>query len=311
MAVRDSSKPLIPVIVGPTAVGKTALVMALAKHWDMTAISADSRQIYRGLNVGTAKPCPEDLALVPHLGIDIVDPGDRYSAGRFAARAAQWIKELGSDRQPVIVGGTGFYIRALADGLFREPPVNSDRRERLRRWAKKKERLGSWAARLDRGYTGGGSQRAARTVEVALLTGRPLSWWQREAKSDGVMRPWYVRLTAPRAVLHARIRERTDGMLRAGLVDEVEAVLQSGIAPDAPGLDAVGYREVVQHLSGELEREKLAHTIAASTRRYAKRQETWFRHQLLGHPVVTLDTTDAPGTLAKRIAELWDSRETE
>jgi tRNA dimethylallyltransferase len=143
---------------------------------------------------------------------------------------------------------------------------------------------------------------------VALLTGRPLSWWQVKAKADGVMRPWYVRLTAPRAVLHRRIEERVRRMLDEGFVAEVRGVLDRGAAPDAAGLDGVGYREVVRHLAGELPEKELAAAIAGSTRRYAKRQETWFRHQLAGHLVVTLDTTEAPEVLAREIVQLWEER---
>ncbi len=301
-------KPLVPIIVGPTAVGKTAVAVALARHWPVTVISADARQVYRGLDIGTAKPSPEERRTVPHLGLDLVDPGMRYSAGRFAADAARWLGELGPSARPIVAGGTGFYVKALADGLFREPAMDPDRRERFRRWTRGAEGLGAWAARLDRGYTGGGRQRAARAVEIALFTGRPLSWWQRRAKAEGQMRPWYVRLTVPRSVLHRRIAERAARMVERGFVDEVRAVLARGVAPDAPGLDAVGYREVVEHVRGARPRETLVEAIAAATRRYAKRQETWFRHQLIGHPVVTLDATDAPHTLGRRIVELWKAR---
>ncbi len=301
-------KPLVPVIVGPTAVGKSAAALALSRHWPLAVISADSRQVYRRLDVGTAKPSAEDRARVPHYGLDLVDPGERYSAGRFAQDAVGWLAALPADRRPVIVGGTGFYVRALADGLFREPPLDRERRERLREWCRRADALGTWAVRLDPRYRGGGRQRAARVVEVGLLTGRPLSWWQAQASAEAIMRPWYVRLTLPRAVLHRRIEGRVNGMLRRGLIDEVRAVLDDGTLPDAPGLDGVGYRETVAFLTGRLPREALAPAIASATRQYAKRQETWFRHQLLGHPVVTLDATDAPQLLAERIAELWAER---
>lgn len=304
----DEARPLVPVIVGPTAVGKTAVALALAEHWPLTVISADARQVYRRLDIGTAKPTPQERARVPHLGLDLVSPGERYSAGRYARDAAGWLASVPPDRQPVVVGGTGFYVRALADGLFREPPIDADRRERLRRWARRAERLGEWAIRLDPGYRGGGRQRAARALEVALLTGRPLSWWQAEARSEGIMRPWYVRLTLPRAVLRRRIERRARAMLARGLIDEVGEVLASGVAPDAPGLDAVGYREVVRFLRQGMEREALVQEMVIATRQYAKRQDTWFRHQLLGHPVLTLDATDPPELLARRIMELWTRR---
>jgi tRNA dimethylallyltransferase len=284
------------------------LALALKRHWNLVVISADSRQVYRGLDIGTAKPSAREQREVPHRGIDVVEPGERYSAGRFARDAAQWLGQLGEQYQPVVVGGTGFYVRALADGLFREPPIDRGRRERFRTWARDAQGLGGWAVRLDRGYRGGGRQRAARAVEIALLTGRPLSWWQETAKARGIMRPWYIRLTVPRVVLRRRIERRTRAMLERGIVDEVREVLARGVASDAPGLDGVGYREVVQYLDGRMAADGLSQAITVATRRYAKRQETWFRHQLIGHPVLTLDATDEVPLLADRIAELWTER---
>ncbi|UCG85834.1 MAG: tRNA (adenosine(37)-N6)-dimethylallyltransferase MiaA [Gemmatimonadota bacterium] len=301
-------RPLVPVLVGATAVGKTAVAMELRHHWPITVISADSRQVYRRLDIGTAKPTPEERRLVRHIGIDLIDPGERYSAGRYASDAASWLSDMPETEQPAIVGGTGFYVRALADGLFREPPLDSQRRQRIRDWSRQRKGLGRWAARLDPAFTGGGQQRAARVIEVAFLTGRPLSWWQRTAKSQGVMRPWYVLLAAPRPVLYRRIEQRTHSMLERGLVEEVEAVLGSGVEPDAPGLDAVGYREVVQHLAGDLSRKDLAQKIASSTRRYAKRQDTWFRHQLRAADTITLNSTLAPADLARQIVDQWNQR---
>jgi len=299
-------KPLVPVIVGPTAVGKTQVAVALAEVWPVEVISADSRQIYRRLNIGTAKPEPEIVAQVPHYGLDVVDPGERYSAGKFSEDASRWLEEIPENKQPLIVGGTGLYIRALTEGLFHEPPMDRDRREKLRSWAKHAPNLARWAARLDERFEAGGRQRASRAVEVALLTGKRLSWWQENAKQKSTLRPWYVRLTAPRAFLHERIEERVKQMLERGLVDEVRLVLDGGVDPDAPGLDGVGYREVVAMLKGEIQESELLNKIVVSTRRYAKRQETWFRHQLPTQEVLTLDATDPPGILAGRIEEQWD-----
>ncbi|HEX9729473.1 MAG TPA: tRNA (adenosine(37)-N6)-dimethylallyltransferase MiaA [Gemmatimonadales bacterium] len=300
-------KRAVPVLVGPTAVGKTAVALALADLVPLVVVSADSRQVYRGLDIGTAKPTRDELARVPHLGIDVVEPGERYSAGRFAADAARWVTQPDT-RQPVVVGGTGFYVRALADGLFHEPPMDPERRARLRAWIERLDGVASWAMRLDGAFRGGGRRRAARAVEVALLSGRSLSWWQEHARADGVIAPWYVRLTAPRAVLHERIAARVAAMLERGLIDEVRRLLDRGLAPDAPGLDAVGYREVVRHLRGDLPGASLRDAIAAATRRYAKRQETWFRHQLPGSSTVTLDATAAPADLAALIAGRWHER---
>jgi tRNA dimethylallyltransferase len=299
---------VVPTIVGATASGKTAVALALKAHWPLTVLSADSRQVYRGLDIGTAKPTPAERAAVPHFGFDLVEPGEFYSAGRFARDAAVWLAGLPGDAFPVVVGGTGFYVRALADGLFREPPLDPARRDRLRAWARRAPMLGRWAARLDPAYRGGGLQRAMRAVELALLTGKALSSWQSIARVEGVMRPWYVRLTLPRAILHRRIERRVGEMLQRGLVAEVRRLLATGVPADAPGLDAVGYREVVRHLRGELPEAELKSAIVLATRQYAKRQETWFRHQLVGHPVVTLDATDEAGILARRITDLWAHR---
>ena len=306
---------LTPVIVGPTGVGKTAVATALADFMPITVISADARQVYRGLDVGTAKPDPDTLTRVPHRGLDLVNPGERYSAGRFARDAAQWIDETRrSGREPVVVGGTGLYIRALAEGLFHEPPFDPARREQLLSWSESLEGadLARWAGRLDPKFLGGGRQRAARAIEVALLTGHALSWWQHAARESGTLRPWYIHLTVPREVLHRRLATRVDDMLRGGLVMEVQRVLATGVAPDAPALDGIGYREVVSMLRGELPEPALRDAILVATRRYAKRQDTWFRNQLREQGarsgeqgVWMLDSTEQPRDLARRIHERW------
>jgi tRNA dimethylallyltransferase len=303
--------------VGPTASGKTALAAALAERIPLTVISADARQVYRRLDIGTAKPDAAVLARVPHRGLDLVEPGDRYSAGRFARDAAAWLTEArAAGRLPLVVGGTGFYVRALADGLFQEPPLDPARRERLRTWsgALAGSDVARWAARLDAHFTGGGRQRAARVIEVALLTGRPLSLWQRIARATGVMRPWYIVLTLPRELLRRRIAERVDAMLAAGLVDEVRAELARGTPPGAPGLDGVGYRETVAMLTGRLDPGDLRDAIVRATRQYAKRQETWFRNQLrpqtsdVGRQpdaVWMLDASESTDALAATIDARW------
>ncbi|HEY7479042.1 MAG TPA: tRNA (adenosine(37)-N6)-dimethylallyltransferase MiaA [Gemmatimonadales bacterium] len=294
----------VPVIVGPTAVGKTAVALALAAHLPIEVISADSRQIYRRLDIGTAKPTRTERGRVRHHGLDLVEPGTRYSAGRFARDAAAWLDEARNRATlPVVVGGTGLYVRALAEGLFLEPELDPDRRRSLDAFTARLEPLEMlrWAGRLDPGFRSGGRQRAARAIEVALLTGYPLTHWQEAARSGGAIRPWYVVLTVPRQVLHQRIARRAEEMMRRGLIEEVAAVLAEGHPPTAPGLDGVGIREAVEYLHGRRERDTVAGAIALSTRQYAKRQETWFRHQLSGD-VLTLDATRPPEKVAKEIA---------
>jgi tRNA dimethylallyltransferase len=296
------------VLVGPTAVGKTAIALALSAHWPLEVISADSRQVYRRLDIGTAKPTRKELARVQHHGLDLVEPGQRYSAGRFARDATVWAADVTArGRMPVVVGGTGLYIRALAEGLFAEPALEPDRRRALDAWLARLEpiELARWVSRLDPAYQGGGRQRAARAVELALLTGRSLGHWQAEARTQGTVSPWYIVLTVPRPVLHQRILRRAEEMVRRGLIEEVAAVLAEGHPAHAPGLDGIGIREAVEYLHGRRTRESVAEAIAVSTRQYAKRQQTWFRHQLEG-PILTLDATRGPERLAAEIAAAWE-----
>ncbi|HEX5962312.1 MAG TPA: tRNA (adenosine(37)-N6)-dimethylallyltransferase MiaA [Gemmatimonadales bacterium] len=294
-------------LVGPTAVGKTAVAVALATHWPLEVISADSRQVYRRLDIGTAKPTRKERARAPHHGLDLVEPGARYSAGHFARDGVRWLNEI-RDRGnlPVVVGGTGLYVRALAEGLFAEPPLDATKRRSLDAWTARLEpiELLRWAARLDPSFRGGGRQRAARAIEVALLSGRPLSYWQRAARAQGSLDPWYIVLTLPRPVLHQRIARRAEEMVRRGLIEEVAAVLAEGHGPHTPGLDGIGVREAVEYLHGVRTRDSVAEAIAVGSRQYAKRQQTWFRHQLVGN-VVTLDATRSPEKLAVEIAGLW------
>ena len=297
-------------LVGPTAVGKTAVALALAAHWPLEIISADSRQVYRRLDIGTAKPSRKERGRVPHHGLDLVDPGARYSAGHFARDGVTWLAEIRQrDNMPVVVGGTGLYIRALAEGLFAEPSLDAAKRRSLDAWTARLEpiELLRWAARLDPGFRGGGRQRAARAIEVALLSGHPLSYWQQAARAQGSLDPWYIVLTVPRPVLHQRIARRAEEMVRRGLIEEVAAVLAEGHEAKTPGLDGIGIREAVEYLHGVRPRESVAEAIAVGTRQYAKRQQTWFRHQLAGS-VITLDATRSPEKLAAEIAGMWGKR---
>jgi tRNA dimethylallyltransferase len=295
-------------LVGPTAVGKTAVALALAAHWPLEIISADSRQVYRRLDIGTAKPSRKERARVAHHGLDLVDPGARYSAGHFARDGVCWLGEIrGRGNLPVVVGGTGLYVRALAEGLFAEPSLDAAKRRSLDAWTARLEpiELLRWAARLDPGFGGGGRQRAARAIEVALLSGHPLSYWQQAARAQGSLDPWYIVLTVPRPVLHQRIARRAEDMVRRGLIEEVAAVLAEGHGAKTPGLDGIGIREAVEYLHGMRPRESVAEAIAVGTRQYAKRQQTWFRHQL-GGSVITLDATRSPEKLSAEIAALWE-----
>ena len=297
----------IPVLLGPTGIGKTAVALALAEWWPLEVISADSRQIYRRLDIGTAKPTRKERSRVAHHGIDVVDVGGRYSAGRFAQDAERWITDIRTrGRMPVVVGGTGLYVRALVEGLFLEPPLDPTQRRAIEAWV---GQLGTsdlvrWASRLDARFGGGGRHRATRAIEVALLSGRALSYWQATARAQGLVTPWYIVLTAPRPIIHRRIEVRAEEMVRRGLIEEVASVLADGGVRGNPGLDGVGIREAVEYLCGERSRESVAGAVTIASRQYAKRQETWFRHQLKG-PVLTLDASRPPEAIARDIAAAW------
>ena len=297
----------VPVLLGPTGIGKTAVAMALADWWPLEVVSADSRQVYRRLDIGTAKPTRKERLRVPHHGIDVIDVGGRYNAGRFAQDAERSITDIRRrGAMPVVVGGTGLYVRALVEGLFLEPALDPTHRRAIEAWV---ERLGTgdlvrWASRLDPRFGGGGRQRAMRAIEVALLSGRALSYWQATARAQGLVIPWYIVLTAPRPVIHRRIEVRAEEMIRRGLIEEVASVLAEGGVRGSPGLDGVGIREAVEYLCGERTRESVAGAVSIATRQYAKRQETWFRHQLKG-PVLALDASRPPEHIAADIAAAW------
>jgi tRNA dimethylallyltransferase len=274
-------------IVGATATGKSELGMALAAELQGEIVNADALQAYRGLDIGTAKPGAADRARVPHHLVDILEPHEVYSAGEFARRAREaiaGIQERG--RTPVVVGGSGFYLRALFEGLSPlpsgDPGMRSALRERL-----EAEGLGALRAELERldpktaaRLTAGDTQRVMRALEVVLATGRPLSSWLEEQPFEtqriAVIR---VGLTLPRGILYDRIAGRVARMMEAGWLGEVAGLLQRGLSPRLPAFQAIGYRQLVRHLEGEGSLEQAVAEIVKETRRFAKRQETWFRKE--------------------------------
>lgn len=274
-------------IVGPTATGKSALAMALAASLGGEIVNADALQVYRGFDIGTAKPGPEERARVPHHLIDILEPHERYSAGEFARRAREAIVEIqGRGRVPIVVGGSGLYLRALFDGLSPVPPGNPDVRRELRErletegLAPLREEL----IRLDpltaQRLGAGDTQRVLRALEVAIVSGRPLSAWTAEQPfgTQGIAAV-RVGLTLPRSILYDRIAGRVTRMLEAGWLDEVAALLRQEFSPTLPAFQAIGYRQLVRYLGGMLSLELAIADIVRETRRFAKRQETWFRKE--------------------------------
>lgn len=307
-------RPVFLALVGATASGKTALSVAVARRLDGEIVSMDSRQVYRGMDVGTAKATAGERGGVPHHGLDLVSPDQRYSAGRFARDARGWIREIRErGRVPLLVGGTGFFLKAVVDPIFAEPPLDGERRDRLRRYFRDqpRQRLEAWAAHLDPERAAlaaqGGPHRLSRTLEVALLTGRPLSWWHRAAPPDGEATPGLVvELRLPRDELDRRILARARAMVEGGLVDEVKGLVARGYGPGDPGMTGTGYREVLRYLEGEGTVEDMVEEIAAATRRYARRQLTWFRTQLPPTASV-LDATLPLDEQVKKTVSMWTS----
>jgi tRNA dimethylallyltransferase len=291
------------IVVGPTAAGKSALALALAERTGAAIVSADSRQVYRGFDVGTAKPTAAERARVPHYGLDVADPAERWSAARFAEAAETWLADAAAaGRPPLVVGGTGFWLRALVAPLFEEPPLDPERRRALEHALAPlpTAELARWVRALDPPRAHLGRTQLLRAVEVALLTGRPISAWHAAAPTRPPRPARYLLVDPGRAALAERIATRTAAMLEAGWGEEVR-VLQAMVPPDAPAWNATGYDEVRRWVAGDASRSETETAIVIATRQYAKRQRTWFRHQLAGADVTPLDPA-APDALARAVA---------
>ena len=302
----DDNVDCIDVICGPTAAGKSAIALSLAAQFPIAIVSADSRQIYRGFDIGTAKPSRAERESVPHYGIDIVDPEQRYSAAAWAEAALQWIAEArASGRTPVIVGGTGFYIRSLVDPLFEEPVLDEARRQELAAYLDEfsTTELRRWCTHLDPARSALGRTQLLRAVEIALLTGRRVSHLHVRAARASSVTARYL-LVDPGQPLAARIARRVTGMVNDGWLNEVKR-LSSRVPESAPAWNATGYRELLRWSSGECEAEEAINRIVIATRQYAKRQRTWFRHQL---PAESVQTVNPDAADAADIVQAWWAR---
>ena len=279
-----SGLPWVALIAGPTASGKSAAALALAEAVGGTIINADASQVYADLRVLSARPTPADEARVPHRLFGYLDGAEHGTAARWAADAAAAVDAAhAASRLPILVGGTGLYLRTLLDGIAPVPAIAPAIREQARALpvAAAHARLATVdpaaAARLHPADT----TRVARALEVALSTGRPLSAWQAERVGGIAGRIALVPLVLlpDRAALVARCDTRLAEMFDAGAVEEVAALLARVLPPDAPVLRAIGVPEIARHLCGEWSREEALDQAQLATRRYAKRQYTWFCHQ--------------------------------
>jgi tRNA dimethylallyltransferase len=272
-------------IVGPTAVGKTELSLRVAEAiGNAEIISADSRQIYKFMDIGTAKPTQEELARVKHHFIDIKYPDEYYSAGKFGKEAREVIKKLHSQgKQPIVVGGSGLYIRALVDGFFEKQVFNQSLKEKLKKEIRE-QGLESLYHRLQQVDPESAEKihpndghRIVRALEVYELTGVPLSQFQKQTAQKADFEPLFFGLTRERQKLYQMIERRVDRMLELGLVQEVRDLQARGYTEKLNSMQTVGYKEVFDFLCGEIDYEEMVRLIKQHTRNYAKRQLTWFR----------------------------------
>lgn len=271
-------------LLGPTAVGKTAVSVRLAQRLEAEIISVDSRQCYRGVDIGTATPGEEEREGVPHYNLSILDPGEPDSAADFCERARKWTAEINARGKPAIyAGGSTLHLQCLIEPLDEVPESDQENRRKLeeRMDSEGVESLYGMLQEVDPEYTermdGMNPQRIVRALDVWMQTGRPFSSFH----TGGELRPpeelEIFGLRRDRKELYERINRRVDRMIEKGLVDEVRSLLEAGHSTGDPGLNTVGYREPAAFLRGEISREEMARRIKARSRRYAKRQLTWFR----------------------------------
>ena len=287
--IDDDAAPRAVLIAGATASGKSALALALAEAIGGTVINADSMQVYRDLRIITARPSLAEEARVPHRLYGHIDAAENYSTGRWCLDAAAAMAEAhAAGRLPILVGGTGLYFKALTRGLARVPPIPPALRACLRRRLSEEGAAALYAelAARDRESARrlmpGDRVRILRALEVMLATGRSLADWQREGAPAALDAGKALRIfiEVERSALYARIAARFDAMLAAGALEEVRALLARDLDPALPAMKAHGVPWLMRHLRGEIELAEAAEGARRDTRRYTKRQATWFRHQL-------------------------------
>ena len=305
-----SSRPKVVVLAGPTGVGKTSLAISLAVKFGAEIISADSMQVYRYLDIGTAKPSSSEREKAVHHLIDLLDPDQEFDVAAYLARARPLINELHERRVPIlVVGGTGFYVRSLIRGLFKGPGSDAVIRARLKQEARdsSKEYLHDRLAQVDPETAARLHPhdlfRVIRALEVFELTGRTISSFHTE---HGLAeKPYQVllcALTLPCEELYGRIEARTRRMFEAGLVEEVQSLLKKGYTPDLKPLKSIGYKQVVDFLTGTISLDQARVEMTRMTRRYAKRQMTWLRSQ----PDIFRISYDRKNELKEKVSKFWE-----
>jgi tRNA dimethylallyltransferase len=282
----SSSSPLPPVVLlfGPTASGKTSVSLELAHRWNGEVINADSRQIYKYMPIIAACPSAEEYAQATHHMFEFLDPAERFSAGAWRDAAVVQIEELlARGKTPILVGGTGFYLRTLQQGMGGVPVVPQSAEEPFANIPA--PQLHAQLAKVDPELAAtlhpNDTQRITRALAVQAHTGRPLSAWQQDQDAGNAPAPYRfitLALSPPRDVLHARIAARWEIMKQMGVLAETAALMEKGYTPDMPGLTGLGIVELMEQLQGKLTEAEARERILAKMRQYAKRQVTWLRH---------------------------------
>lgn len=313
--------PYLLVIVGPTAVGKTALSIELAKAFTGEVISGDSMQVYRGMNVGTAKIVPEEQEGVPHHLLDILEPEEDFSVSRFQELAQGKIEEISQrGHLPMLVGGTGLYVQSVTHNFsFADSPNPELEDERAAYWEAFLEEHGQAAlyrelelkdAQFAKTLHPNNVRRVLRALVVLEVTGKSMQEYQQDWDNQSPYRLVMIGLTMPREQLYARINMRVDLMLEQGLLEEVRELLNQGVSPKATAMQAIGYKELVAHLHGEYSYERAIELLKRNTRRFAKRQLTWFRRmeELKWFDVTQFHSTEEQvGVISKYVAGKFNS----
>ncbi len=305
--IPPTDKLPVLVICGPTGSGKTTLALSLAEKFPLEIISADSRQVYRRMDIGTAKATSFEQAIIPHHMIDLVDPDQEFSVADFVDLARPLISQITARGNiPCIVGGTGLYIRALLGGLADLPSADQKLRKQLHQ-REQEEGAGSLYRELQRVDSVAAAEihpnnliRIVRALEVCIVSGRKIS--ELKAEHSFSEQPYRVLKLAPdfpRSELYSRINQRTGQMLSSGLVDEVRGLVED-YSFELKTLQTLGYREVVQYLKEEINTEQMSDDIQKHTRQYAKRQLTWFRKEA---DIIWVDSSMKSGKVVKSIDE--------
>ena len=279
-------KPVV-VMVGPTAVGKSRIAVEVAKAFGTEVLAADSRQVYRGMDIGTDKPVPEERQAVPHRLIDLVDPNESFNAGLYRRQALNEIERVYRDRRlPLVVGGTGLYVRTLLKGLCDAPPADPIVRATLRQEAKEQghDRLYARLVEVDPVAAARlhprDESKVIRALEVYQLSGRRMSEFQEEhGFAERSFSALIIGLNRDRAALYRRIEERIDWKLSHGLIEETKQLLAQGYQRDSAAMKGLGYRQVAEHLAGEYDVGEMVLRFKRDTRHFSKRQMTWFRKE--------------------------------